>query len=105
MDFQLRQHEQYLRIFAKLFRRVDIDNDGILSEQEFLALLNEEILPLMQNKADDSYGAAFSDEDVSYFLQVLDPFNTQKITFSEVVQLFSAHLVSHRVVNPPAGLN
>ena len=32
-------------------------------------------------------------EDLNYFLQVLDPFNSQKITFSECVQLFSAHLV------------
>lgn len=30
---------------------------------------------------------------MNYFLQVLDPFNCQKITFSECVQLFSAHMV------------
>ena len=37
-------------------------------------------------------------EDLNYFLQVLDPFNSQKITFSECVQLFSAHLAlpSHK---------
>ncbi len=32
-------------------------------------------------------------EEITYFLQVLDPFNTQKITFSEIVQLLSSHEV------------
>jgi wobble nucleotide-excising tRNase len=34
-------------------------------------------------------------DTVTYFLQVLDPFNHQRITFSECVQLFSAHMVNN----------
>lgn len=65
-EFQLKQHEGYLRVFSRLFKRVDTDNDGIINEQEFLRLMEREIgqtIPI--NK-----------EDITYFLQVLDPFNT-----------------------------
>ena len=82
MDFQLRQHEAYLRTFTRLFRKVDSDNDGVLNEQEFTALIEKEL------------GVLGIKDDTAYFLQVLDPFNTQRITFSELVQLFSAHMVS-----------
>ena len=80
----MRQHETYLRGFTRLFRRVDTDSDGILNEEQFLALLQRELSPFLP---------ALSQDDMNYFLQVLDPFNCQKITFSECVQLFSAHLV------------
>jgi hypothetical protein len=63
---------------------VDTDSDGILNEEQFLALLQRELSPFLP---------ALSQDDMNYFLQVLDPFNCQKITFSECVQLFSAHLV------------
>lgn len=33
MDFQMRQHETYLRTFTKMFRRVDTDSDGIVNEE------------------------------------------------------------------------
>ena len=85
-DFQLRQHEIYLRAFTKLFRQVDLDNDGVLEEHEFLSLISDHVAPAV--------GVGFTREETAYFLQVLDPFNTQRITFSEVVQLFSAHQVS-----------
>ena len=73
-EFQLRQHELYLKVLTKLFRKVDLDNDGIIEESEFLKLLNSEIGPFLM--LDGSEQLAFTDEDVSYFLQVLDPFNT-----------------------------
>ena len=82
-DFQMRQHESYLKGFTRLFRRVDTDSDGILNEEQFISLLDKELSPFL----------SLTREDLNYFLQVLDPFNSQKITFSECVQLFSAHLV------------
>ena len=81
MDFQMRQHESYLRAFTKLFRQVDADSDGIITEEQFEGLLH-------------STGIFMPKETVSYFLQVLDPFNLKRITFSECVQLFSAHMVA-----------
>ena len=98
-EFQLRQHELYLKVLTKLFRKVDLDNDGIIEESEFLKLLNSEIGPFLI--LDGSEQLAFTDEEVTYFLQVLDPFNTQKISFSEVVQLFSSHQVKHVVHSSP----
>lgn len=40
-------------------------------------------------------GTCDTTEEITYFLQILDPFNTQNITFSEIVQLFSSHQVSY----------
>ncbi len=82
-DFQMRQHESYLKGFTRLFRRVDTDSDGILNEEQFISLMDKELSPFFTVTRDD----------LNYFLQVLDPFNSQKITFSECVQLFSAHMV------------
>jgi hypothetical protein len=36
-----------------------------------------------------------SKDEITYFLQELDPFNTQKITFSQMVQLFCAHVITN----------
>ena len=38
-------------------------------------------------------GICDSDGEIEYFLQVVDPYNNQQITFSEVVHLLSAHMV------------
>ena len=77
----MREHERYLRTFTYHFRLADKDNDGVLNEEQFKSLVGS--LPI-----------TLTNEEVSYFLQVLDPFNTQKLTFSEIVQLFSSHKVS-----------
>jgi Ca2+-binding EF-hand superfamily protein len=71
----LKQHENYLKAFTKIFRKIDKDNDGVLNEQEFMKLVEKE------------FGQYFvcSKDEISYFLQELDPFNTQKITFSQMV--------------------
>jgi len=76
LDFQMREHEAYINGFVKKFREVDQDNNGIINEEEFVKLAKQ-------------VGA--SAEDITYFLQVVDPFNAQQITFSEAVQLFSSH--------------
>ncbi len=34
------------------------------------------------------------EQDVSYFLQVIDPYNNKQMTFSEIVHLFSAVEIS-----------
>ncbi len=71
----MKQHENYLKAFTKIFRKIDKDNDGVLNEQEFMKLVEKE------------FGQYFvcSKDEISYFLQELDPFNTQKITFSQMV--------------------
>ena len=63
LDFQMREHERYLRTFTYHFRLADKDNDGVLNEEQFKSLVGS--LPI-----------TLSNEEVCYFLQVLDPFNT-----------------------------
>ena len=62
MDFQMRQHETYLRAFTKIFRRVDTDSDGIVNEEQFNEMLA-------------NTGLDLDKDTVRYFLQVLDPCN------------------------------
>ncbi|CDW88603.1 UNKNOWN [Stylonychia lemnae] len=84
LDFQMSEHERYLKSFIYVFRKVDKDNDGILNENQF-KLLMEEI------------NLCNGQDEIRYFLQILDPFNTQKITFSDIIQLFSSHQVSDEI--------
>ena len=65
-----------------LFRKYDNDLDGILTETEFIGLLND--IPCCKNNADEY---AFK------FLSIIDPFNNKKITFSECVSLFSMEIM------------
>lgn len=63
-----------------MFKSVDSDNNGTLSEPEFSELVRK-----MQ--------ICDSDGEINYFLQIVDPYNNQQIIFSEIVHLFSAHMV------------
>ena len=40
LDFQLHEHERFLKSFTNLFKCVDADLDGIISEDEFRMLIN-----------------------------------------------------------------
>ena len=77
LDFQLQEHEKFLHKFRALFKTIDTDNNGVLNEVEFTRLVRE-------------IAICDSDAEVNYFLQVIDPYNNQQVTFSEIVHLFSA---------------
>jgi Ca2+-binding EF-hand superfamily protein len=68
----LREHETFLDTFRQLFRGVDHEGKGIISEAQFVELLK-------------ALGVCNTAREVTYFLQIIDPFNTQCITFSDVV--------------------
>ena len=76
LDFQIRTRDKYLRNFSHLFKKVDLDMDGIINEEEFILLLTliNKILP------EDSQ------LDFELILNVLDPYNNKRIIFSECVQ-------------------
>ena len=59
----------------------DSDGNGILSEEGFRNLL------MARMQVVDTI------EEVNFLLNHLDPYNNQKMTFSEVVHLLSSHLV------------
>lgn len=82
LDFQLKEHEKFLYKFIVAFKQVDTDNNGVVNEDEF-----SELVKRMKIWDDE-------EQDISYFLQVVDPYNNNEITFSEIVHLFSAHMVS-----------
>ena len=76
LEFQLSQHEKFLDSFLKLFRSVDINNDGVLNEDEFSQLIEKMKIGL-------------TPEQTATFLEYLDPYNQQKITFSDIISLLS----------------
>ena len=39
LDFQLQEHERFLFEFNVLFKQFDTDNDGIVTEEQFKALI------------------------------------------------------------------
>jgi Ca2+-binding EF-hand superfamily protein len=59
---------------------VDIDNNGIINEDEFRELVAK-------------MNVIEREEEVQYLLQLVDPYNNQKMTFSEIVHLLSSHMV------------
>lgn len=79
LDFQIRSRDKYLKNFSHLFKKCDLDSDGIINEEEFVLLLNliNKILP------EDSQ------LDPELILNVLDPYNNKRIIFSECVQFLS----------------
>lgn len=81
-DYQIKSREKYLKNFVKLFRKFDVDSDGILNESEFVSLIKN--IPYCQNNID---------EYTFKFLSIIDPFNNKKITFSECVSLFSMEII------------
>ena len=81
LDFSLHEHLKFLFRFTVLFKMVDSDNNGVLSEEEFRSLLLERMQVVN------------SDEEVNFLLKHIDPYNNQKMTYSEIVHLLSSHLV------------
>ena len=70
------QHEKYLNRFLTLFKSVDTDNDGIISEDQFKSLIREmKIIPNTSNH----------EKEIEKLLVMIDPHKTQQITFSELV--------------------
>lgn len=80
LDFQLKEHEKFLEKFILIFKSFDQDNNGVINETEFRELV--QCMDVIHNE-----------EEINYLLQVIDPFNNQQMTFSELVHLFSSHMV------------
>jgi Ca2+-binding EF-hand superfamily protein len=80
LDFQLKEHERFLLKFNQNFKRFDLDQDGVLNERDFRSLVL-------------SMGVLKDDVEVEQLLHQIDPFNNQKMTYSEIVALLSSHMV------------
>lgn len=77
LDFQLATHETYLKKFTELFKEIDTKTDGVLDENGFRMLL-------------ERMGLKISESEIEKLLQIVDPYNNQKITYSECLSLFSS---------------
>ena len=80
LDFQLQEHEKFLMKFTELFKRIDVSSHGVLNEDQFRLLIRE-------------MGLVEDQQEVEYLVGKIDPYNNNKMTYSEVVQLLSSHLV------------
>mmetsp|Transcript_26526 Transcript_26526/g.35480 ORF Transcript_26526/g.35480 Transcript_26526/m.35480 type:complete len:146 (-) Transcript_26526:264-701(-) len=87
LDFQLQEHERFLVKFTNLFKSVDRDQDGVISEVQFSELLR------IMNVLDD-------EGEIEALLAQVDPFNNKKMTYSEVVVALSNHMVPRDSMNP-----
>ena len=79
LDFQLKEHEKFLAYFVAIYKKVDVDRDGILDENEFRNLM----FAIGFNS--DAPNTDFQVTRIEKFLNTIDPYSNQKITFSECV--------------------
>lgn len=91
LDFQLQEHERFLGEFNQLFKQVDQDHNGVINEEEFRELIMS--MNVMVNNPNGS------NREIETLLRVIDPFNNQQMTYSEVVQLLSNQLVPQQNFN------
>ncbi len=82
LDFQLATHEKYIKKFVSLFKKLDTDTNGVLSEEEF-----KQLLAMMH--------VAQAEDEVERLLQIVDPYNNQQATFSECLALLSSVRSAH----------
>ncbi|CAK60189.1 unnamed protein product (macronuclear) [Paramecium tetraurelia] len=80
LDFQLKSHEKYLKKFIVIFKEMDTDLNGIIDENEFRNLI-------------DVLNFDAEDLDIQRYLNIVDPYSHQQITFSQCVTLFSSESV------------
>ena len=70
-----------------MFKVIDSDADGVVTESEFRDLLK------MMNVFD-------REEEIEYMLQIGDPFNNQRMTYSDLVSLLSTQMIPVDQYNP-----
>ena len=79
LEYQIKLHIKYLKPFVKLFQSIDTNRDGILDEEQFVHLIKNMNIFEEQNIVQ-------IDEE---FLNNLDPYGYKRVTFSEIVELFT----------------
>lgn len=76
LAYDLNSHEILLEPFCQVYRKADSDNDGIVNREQAMSLC--EVLKVV---------------DVEATIQKMDPYGTDKITFSTCVQVFNEEKV------------
>ena len=89
LDNHIRFRDKQLKNFVDIFKSVDTNKDGIISEEEFTELVQR----MKVFKEDEVENKIFQ------FLEKIDPFDNQKITFSECVSFFSGEIIKDIDIN------
>ena len=89
LNSHIRFRDRQLKNFVKLFQSVDLDRDGILNEEEFGELVQKMNIFKVEE----------IESKIFYFLERIDPFDNQKITFSECISFFSREFISENNEN------
>ena len=92
LDFQLQEHERFLVKFTNLYKSIDNDQDGVISEVQFKDMIG------MMNVLE-------TEEEIEMLLHKVDPFNNKKMTYSEVVLMLSTEMVPRDPLNPASARN
>ena len=79
LEYQIKLHIKYLKPFLKLFQSIDEDRDGVLNEEQFIELV----------KNLNIFGEENIDQVIDEFLNNIDPYRNNHITFSDIVDLLS----------------
>ena len=82
MEYQISYRDNYLKSFLAMFQKCDKDKNGVVNEEEFREIVKD--IPFICSKG-NGY--------VKELLEKVDPLNLNKITFSDVVSLFSSEVV------------
>ncbi|CAD8144845.1 unnamed protein product [Paramecium octaurelia] len=75
LEYFMNLYQSYLANLRVVFESVDHDKDGIINQQQFFKL-TESIKPNLKN------------EECTQIYETLDPFQNDKITFSQIVRVF-----------------
>ena len=79
LEYQIKLHIKYLKPFVKLFQSIDSNRDGVLDEEQFVELI----------KQMNIFGEENVQQITEEFLNNIDPYGNKRITFSDIVELFS----------------
>ena len=79
LEYQIKLHIKYLKPFVKLFQSIDSNRDGVLDEEQFVELI----------KQMNIFGEENIQQITEEFLNNIDPYGNKRITFSDIVELFS----------------
>ena len=89
LDNHIRFRDKQLKNFVDIFKSVDTNKDGIINEEEFTELVQR----MKIFKEDEVENKIFQ------FLEKIDPFDNQRITFSECVSFFSGEIIKDNDIN------
>ena len=89
LDNHIRFRDKQLKKFVDLFKSVDKNKDGIIDEDEFSDLIHR--MKIFKEEEVDNI--------IFQYLDKIDPYDNQKITFSDCITFFSGEIIKDTDIN------